>query len=67
MARDELGIIHLVEVRSKSTSGFGLAIESLSRAKKQSLMRSAQFYMQKFKISEEYISISLITFDRTDT
>ncbi len=58
---------HLVEVRSKSALGFGLAIESIGHAKKRSLLRSAQLYMSRYGVSESMISIDLITFDRIPT
>lgn len=67
VAQDADGIIHLVEVRSKSVSGFGLAIESIGQAKKRSLLRSAALYMSRYGVSEERLSIDLITFDRGAT
>ena len=63
VAQDNSGMIHLVEVRSKRGSWYGSAVESLTRAKKRSLWKSAALYMSRYHLSEERVSVDLVAID----
>ena len=58
------GIVVFIEVRTKSTSQFGTAIESINYKKQQKLLVTAQSYLQRKKWWNRTTRFDLVTIDK---
>ena len=52
-----------VEVRARSSSGFGTAAETVGPAKRRKIIKTAQFYLQSRGLGERAARFDVVAFD----